>query len=145
MRLHKRYQPMLSVQIGANREFELLGMTEEAPSAAILERLKACCALIEALGHKAGHTTIFPASLLLDHKSACAEGSIQYTEMVPLRDWRELLCLVFTSLYCQFCPCSVHKILPSAAWYDLLACQWLSPLEILGVIGTLRLGHATVC
>ena len=44
--------PMLALQIGASREFELLGMSEEAPSPAVLERLKACCNLIDALGPK---------------------------------------------------------------------------------------------
>ena len=42
----------LKLQIGATREFELLGTGEEGPSTAVLERLKASCALIDALGHK---------------------------------------------------------------------------------------------
>ena len=52
------------VQIGAAREFELLGTGEEVPPPAVLDRLKACCALTDALGPKVRlvlHLLIFRA------------------------------------------------------------------------------------
>lgn len=40
-----------SLRLGAMREFELLG--EEQPSPPLLERLRACCLVVEALGYQA--------------------------------------------------------------------------------------------
>jgi hypothetical protein len=37
------------------REFELLGTGEDKPNPLLLERLKACAAVIDALGYKARH------------------------------------------------------------------------------------------
>lgn len=34
------------------REFELLGMGEEAPNMLLLERLRSCCMVVDALGAK---------------------------------------------------------------------------------------------
>ena len=39
-----------SLQINTLREFELLG--EEAPSPLLLERLRSCCLVVEALGYQ---------------------------------------------------------------------------------------------
>lgn len=39
-----------SLHINVLREFELLG--EEAPSPLLLERLKSCCLVVEALGYQ---------------------------------------------------------------------------------------------
>ena len=39
-----------SLQINTMREFELLG--EEAPSPLLLERLRSCCLVVEALGYQ---------------------------------------------------------------------------------------------
>jgi hypothetical protein len=41
-----------SLQINTLREFELLG--EEAPSPLLLERLRSCCMVVEALGYQVG-------------------------------------------------------------------------------------------
>lgn len=41
-----------SLHINVLREFELLG--EEAPSPLLLERLKSCCLVVEALGYQVG-------------------------------------------------------------------------------------------
>lgn len=42
-----------SVQANAMREFELLGANEDKPNPLLLDRLRACCAVIDALGPKA--------------------------------------------------------------------------------------------
>ena len=57
----------LDLQIGAGREFELLGMSEEAPSPAVLERLKACCNLIDALGPKVS-SKFYQPGVLANHR-----------------------------------------------------------------------------
>lgn len=41
-----------SLQINTLREFELLG--EETPSPLLLERLRSCCLVVEALGYQVG-------------------------------------------------------------------------------------------
>ena len=41
------------LQANAMREFELLGTGEDKPNPLLLERLKACAAVIDALGYKA--------------------------------------------------------------------------------------------
>ena len=43
-----------SLQVSALREFELLGTSEDKPNPLLLERLRACCAIIDALGFKVG-------------------------------------------------------------------------------------------
>ena len=40
-------------QANAMREFELLGTGEDKPNPLLLERLKACAAVVDALGYKA--------------------------------------------------------------------------------------------
>lgn len=42
------------------REFELLGTGEDKPNPLLLERLKACAAVIDALGYKARHWASHP-------------------------------------------------------------------------------------
>jgi hypothetical protein len=49
--LHHHVQ--LSVlQANAMREFELLGPNEDRPNPLLLERLRACCQVVNALGYK---------------------------------------------------------------------------------------------
>lgn len=44
-----------SLQINVMREFELLGTGEESTNPLLLERLKACCLVTDALGYKVSH------------------------------------------------------------------------------------------
>ncbi len=46
-------QRLCCQQANAMREFELLGTGEDKPNPLLLERLKACAAVIDALGYKA--------------------------------------------------------------------------------------------
>ena len=39
-------------QANAMREFELLGPNEDKPNPLLLERLRACCQVVNALGYK---------------------------------------------------------------------------------------------
>lgn len=43
-----------SLQMNVMREFELLGTGEESTNPLLLERLKACCLVTDALGYKVG-------------------------------------------------------------------------------------------
>ena len=43
----------MSLQLSAMREFELLGTGEDKPNPLLLERLRACCLVIDILGFKA--------------------------------------------------------------------------------------------
>lgn len=43
----------MSLQLSAMREFELLGTGEDKPNPLLLERLRACCLVIDVLGFKA--------------------------------------------------------------------------------------------
>jgi hypothetical protein len=51
------------MQANAMREFELLGPNEDKPNPLLLERLRACCQVINALGYKvtygSGPTSVF--------------------------------------------------------------------------------------
>lgn len=42
----------MSLQLSAMREFELLGTGEDKPNPLLLERLRACCLVIDVLGFK---------------------------------------------------------------------------------------------
>lgn len=46
-----------SLQYNVMREFELLGMGEEAPNMLLLERLRSCCMVVNALGSKVPQNT----------------------------------------------------------------------------------------
>ena len=43
----------MSLQLSAMREFELLGTGEDKPNPLLLDRLRACCLVIDVLGFKA--------------------------------------------------------------------------------------------
>ena len=47
-----------SLQMNVMREFELLGTGEESTNPLLLERLKACCLVTDALGYKVRAVTI---------------------------------------------------------------------------------------
>ena len=57
-----------SLQINVMREFELLGTGEESTNPLLLERLKACCLVTDALGYKVGSP---PLACLYLHQSSC--------------------------------------------------------------------------
>lgn len=49
-----------SLHLNVMREFELLGTGEESTNPLLLERLKACCLVTDALGYKVGGAGAFP-------------------------------------------------------------------------------------
>ncbi len=44
----------MSLQMNVQREFELLGTSEDKANVLLLERLKSCCMVVDALGYKVG-------------------------------------------------------------------------------------------
>ena len=58
-----------SLQINVMREFELLGTGEDSQNPLLLERLKACCLVTDALGYKVGklQPAFLPARISRDH------------------------------------------------------------------------------
>ncbi len=48
----------MSLQLSAMREFELLGTGEDKPNPLLLERLRACCLVIDVLGFKASALSV---------------------------------------------------------------------------------------
>ena len=53
-----------SLKTACMREFELLGVGEEAPSPQLLARLHDCCLVVDALGFKVGASHCLPISAL---------------------------------------------------------------------------------
>ena len=63
------------LQANAMREFELLGPNEDKPNPLLLERLRACCQVINALGYKVSHCLNCKLGFSFDHGSACAPAA----------------------------------------------------------------------
>jgi hypothetical protein len=59
----------MSLQLSAMREFELLGTGEDKPNPLLLERLRACCLVIDVLGFKVCSTEDTQGP-------ACCEGPV---------------------------------------------------------------------
>ena len=62
----------MSLQLSAMREFELLGTGEDKPNPLLLERLRACCLVIDVLGFKVKSETAdgLPSAYHTDAKAA---------------------------------------------------------------------------
>lgn len=56
-----------SLQMNVQREFELLGVGEDKPNPLLLDRLRACCLVVDALG--------FSVRALSQHGAICTSSS----------------------------------------------------------------------
>lgn len=110
-----------SLHINVLREFELLG--EEAPSPLLLDRLKSCCLVVEALGYQVRDMVLQPCKGCDDASVAsCIEGRCYIAlllDQLVILGGQTLLGLLWKAVLC-FCTVVV------TAWLlELSKCLWV--------------------